>query len=59
MVIVAQLVRVLVCGAGGRGFEAHQSPIKREGELIVCSPFILYIFLVFSKGALLGYFQES
>ena len=27
MVIVAQLVRALVCGAGGRGFESHQLPI--------------------------------
>lgn len=26
MEIVAQLVRALVCGAGGRGFETHQSP---------------------------------
>lgn len=30
MVIVAQLVRALVCGAGGRGFESHQSPKKKE-----------------------------
>lgn len=27
MVAVAQLVRVLVCGAEGRGFEPHQPPI--------------------------------
>ena len=33
MVIVAQLVRALVCGAGGRGFESHQSPIKKESYL--------------------------
>ena len=26
MVAVAQLVRALVCGTGGRGFETHQSP---------------------------------
>ena len=33
MVTVAQLVRALVCGAGSRGFESHQSPylIKEEG----------------------------
>ena len=31
MVIVAQLVRALVCGAGGRGFESHQSPINKKG----------------------------
>lgn len=29
MVIVAQLVRALVCGAGGRGFESHQPPTKK------------------------------
>ena len=29
MVVVAQLVRALVCGAGGRGFESHQPPQKR------------------------------
>ena len=28
MVVVAQLVRALVCGAGGRGFESHQPPKK-------------------------------
>ena len=39
MVIVAQLVRALVCGAGGRGFESHQSPISKE-ELIISSFFI-------------------
>ena len=33
MVVVAQLVRALVCGAGGRGFESHQSPIKIKKEL--------------------------
>ena len=27
MVAVAQLVRVLVCGAEGRGFEPHQPPV--------------------------------
>jgi hypothetical protein len=26
MVVVAQLVRALVCGAGGRGFESHHPP---------------------------------
>jgi hypothetical protein len=26
MVDVAQLVRALVCGAGGRGFESHLPP---------------------------------
>lgn len=27
-VAVAQLVRVLVCGAEGRGFEPHQPPVN-------------------------------
>ncbi len=29
-VVVAQLVRVLVCGAEGRGFEPHQPPIFKR-----------------------------
>ena len=32
MVVVAQLVRALVCGAGGRGFESHHPPIKKGVE---------------------------
>ena len=40
MVIVAQLVRALVCGAGGRGFESHQSPIKKKGVDIKSTPFL-------------------
>ena len=30
MVVVAQLVRALVCGAGGRGFEPRLPPLKRS-----------------------------
>ena len=30
MVVVAQLVRALVCGAGSRGFESHQPPQRKE-----------------------------
>ena len=41
MVIVAQLVRALVCGAGSRGFESHQSPIKKGA---ICSFFFNTIF---------------
>ncbi len=29
-VAVAQLVRVLVCGAEGRGFEPHQPPVTGQ-----------------------------
>ena len=34
MVVVAQLVRALVCGAGGRGFESRHPPLilKRLSE---------------------------
>ena len=28
MAVVAQLVRALVCGAGGRGFEPHRPPLN-------------------------------
>ena len=49
MVIVAQLVRALVCGTGGRGFESHQSPIyKRKGvDLIINSFFYLVLSIRF------------
>ena len=58
MVIVAQLVRALVCGAGGRGFESHQSPIfSKVEEQQSSSFFIWYSFLVFSTGALWDDFQ--
>ena len=32
MVVVAQLVRVLVCGAEGRRFEPGQPPIKQKSR---------------------------
>ena len=43
MVIVAQLVRALVCGAGGRGFESHQSPIfkKKKEPISLSTPFFI------------------
>jgi hypothetical protein len=34
MAVVAQLVRALVCGAGGRGFEPHRPP-KETFHVIV------------------------
>ena len=40
MVTVAQLVRALVCGAGSRGFESHQSPIFKEE--FISSLFLAY-----------------
>ncbi len=30
MVVVAQLVRALVCGTKGRGFESHHPPFKMK-----------------------------
>jgi hypothetical protein len=32
MVVVAQLVRALVCGAGSRGFESHLPPFKMKAD---------------------------
>ena len=32
MVVVAQLVRALVCGAGGRGFESIIHPKEKSSE---------------------------
>ena len=32
MVVVAQLVRALVCGAGCRGFESHLPPISMKAD---------------------------
>ena len=40
MVIVAQLVRALVCGAGGRGFESHQSPCKKKRVDLIINSFL-------------------
>ncbi len=30
MVVVVQLVRTPDCGSGGRGFESHLPPVKKE-----------------------------
>ena len=43
MVAVAQLVRVLVCGAEGRGFEPHQPPILERSQCLKLRPFFIYI----------------
>ena len=51
MVVVAQLVRALVCGAGSRGFESHLPPFTkrlRENEVFFC---LHYFLLPFSKQA--------
>jgi hypothetical protein len=44
MVVVAQLVRALVCGAGGRGFESHQSPILKKRVDFINSFFYFILF---------------
>ena len=38
MVVVAQLVRALDCGSGGRGFESHHPPKKG----VFLTPFLIY-----------------
>ena len=43
MVVVAQLVRVLVCGAEGRRFEPGQPPKKRKSFEEIRS-FFYFIF---------------
>lgn len=43
MVIVAQLVRVLVCGSRGRGFEPRLSPT----ETLLIEGFFCFILLIF------------
>ena len=44
MVVVAQLVRVLVCGAEGRRFEPGQPPrtqkLRRNSRLFLWFPFV-------------------
>tara|TARA_B100000287_G_C20352081_1_gene670234 strand:+ start:54 stop:212 length:159 start_codon:yes stop_codon:yes gene_type:complete len=40
MVVVAQLVRAPDCGSGGRGFESHHPPKKKEQSLL----FLVFIF---------------
>lgn len=35
MADVAQLVRALVCGSGGRGFKTHHSPHKKMPYLLI------------------------
>ena len=44
MAIVAQLVRALVCGAGGRGFEPHRPPLMlkafQEIERLFCVKYV-------------------
>ena len=44
MVAVAQLVRALVCGTGGRGFKIPLMKIKTL-SIISATPFILRFFL--------------
>ena len=39
MVVVAQLVRALVCGTRGRGFESRLPPHFLR-KLFICKPFI-------------------
>lgn len=43
MANVAQLVRALVCGAGGRGFKTHRSPHRKHFSKEECFLVILAI----------------
>ena len=54
MVIVAQLVRALVCGAGGRGFESHQSPIFKKKRVDRSTLFYLIYGFIFRNSNSLG-----
>jgi hypothetical protein len=42
MDFVAQLVRALVCGAEGRGFEPHRGPLKKLNKLPFLGGFLIY-----------------
>jgi hypothetical protein len=41
MVVVAQLVRALVCGTRGRGFEPHLPPKEKTRKLCIAQLFLL------------------
>ena len=48
--VVAQLVRVLVCGAEGRGFEPHQPPQVLKAVLKRAAFFVFRTFKLFNEG---------
>ncbi len=45
MVVVAQLVRALVCGAGSRGFESHHPPLILK-EVVSFTDDLFFLFLI-------------
>ena len=47
MVDVAQLVRALVCGTRGRGFEPHLSPFREDDQYFRLSSFLLSVLFLF------------
>ena len=52
MVDVAQLVRALVCGTRGRGFESHLPPENKKDEGIAkAMPFFVSYWTVANKFA--------
>lgn len=53
MVVVAQLVRVLVCGAEGRRFEPGQPPTFKNSEFN-SEFFLFYNFLIINSLLLLA-----
>ncbi len=46
MAVVAQLVRALVCGAGGRGFEPHRPPLMLKASQEIERLFFMDIKLI-------------
>ena len=48
MVDVAQLVRALVCGTKGRGFESHLHPLEIAAVLVFRDGFLLNATRLFS-----------
>ena len=62
-VVVAQLVRVLVCGAEGRGFEPHQPPrnFQKVKILTILAFFyaVKWLFAVFDNYNLFRYKKYS
>ena len=51
---VAQLVRVLVCGAEGRGFEPHQPPDLESSSEMSCFFFVPRIFKAVALQIVIG-----
>lgn len=58
-VAVAQLVRVLVCGAEGRGFEPHQPPRVLKAVLKRAAFFVFRVFSAICSNLCGGEFKDQ